>query len=171
MPSTPRPLPVPMLRLFTLGHVIGFAAFLGGTLGILMLVAAGEVGGTHREFAIQVALRLRTGLLIPGMMTMLLSGILLSSLGPWGFVKYRWVAGKLALTAILILHNHHSFHPLLERLFSLALQGAGPGAPDYGEALGSFMRVGIIQALLLVVLASLSIFKPGGRLRAAPSAQ
>lgn len=85
-------------RLFTFCHLIGFALFLGGTLGVTFLAVAGEYlsGGLHREFA---------------------------------------------------------------------LSAGGRMPSDYGDLFGFFLRVGIIQVGVLLLLAGLGVFKPGGRAR------
>lgn len=166
-----RTAPVPVLRLLKLGHLLGLALFLGATLGITLLVLAGAAlaDGTHFEFALQAAQRLRHGLLAPGMIVMLATGIMLSASGPWGFVKFRWMVAKLALTLLLVLHNHRGFGPTLDQLLALAQHGgAMPPAP--ADVLSFLVRAAAIQAGLVILLAALSIFKPGGRMPVAPRA-
>lgn len=159
-------------RLFTFCHLIGFALFLGGTLGVTFLAVAGEYlsGGLHREFALSAAVKMQHLLLMPGAAMTLLSGVLLSATGPWGFVKHRWMIGKLVLTAILAVHSQHSFRPLTHRLMTLAQEAvAGRMPSDYGDLFGFFLRVGIIQVVVLLLIAGLGVFKPGGRARVSPS--
>lgn len=161
-------------RLLTLGHVAGFALFLGGTLAILVLVLTGEAmaGGAHRAFAIATSTRIQAFVLQPGMMLALVSGVLLSATGPWGFVKYRWMVGKLVLTGILVVHTKFSFGPKTHKLLAMA-QGVPVGQipPEYGDLMSFYLRVVVIQALVLLALAGLGILKPGGRTRYAQATQ
>lgn len=161
-------------RLLTLAHVAGFALFLGGTLAILVLVLAGDSmeGGAHRAFALATTARIQAFVLQPGMMLALLSGVLLSATGPWGFVKYRWMMGKLLLTAILVVHTKFSFGPKTHKLLAM-VQGAPSGQlpPEYGDLMGFYLKVLVIQALVLLTLTGLGILKPGGRTRHAQAPQ
>jgi hypothetical protein len=161
-------------RLLTLGHVAGFALFLGGTLAILVLVLTGEsmAGGAHRAFALASTARIQAFVLQPGMVLALLSGVLLSATGPWGFVKHRWMVGKLLLTGILVVHTKFSFGPKTHKLLAM-LQGVPGGQipPEYGDLMSFYLRVVVIQALVLLALAGLGILKPWGRTRYAQASQ
>lgn len=141
---------------------------LGATLAILVLVLAGESteGGAHRAFAYAVVQQILVFVLQPGMMTALLSGILMSATGPWGFVSTRWMVGKLALTAILMVHLQLSFRPKTQTLIDMAQQSTqGPLPAGHGDLLSFYLKVVVIQVLVLGVLAALGILKPGGRTR------
>lgn len=155
-------------RLFTFGHLIGFALFLGGTLGVSLLAYGGEVlgGGQYREFALGMAVRLQYLLIMPGALFTLASGVLLSATGPWGFTKYRWMIAKLGLTAVLAVHSQLSFRPKTQQLWAMAQEAAGGSMPpEYGDLFAFFLKVAVIQVLVLLVLAGLGVFKPGGRTR------
>lgn len=86
-------------------HVISLAAWIGGTLGMLLL----GIYLSSADNAAQLTYTLASMEIIdenllkyPALMT-LLTGILLSLWTQWGLVKHYWVIVKLGLTMITIM--------------------------------------------------------------------
>lgn len=158
-------------RAFAMGHLVGFALFLGGTLTVAILFWASqhESRGILREYALGMAVLLQNLVVLPGAVVTVLSGVLLSAVGPWGFVRYRWMVAKLVGTAILAIHSQASFRPLTAQLRDMAHLATELGQlpVDYADLSVHFQRVALIQIIVLLVLGGLGVFKPGGKRRAA----
>lgn len=160
-------------RLFVLAHSFGYALFLGASLAVTLLVHAAASGGVeHLGFALGVASRLQHWVIMPGGALVLVSGVLLSTVGRWGFIKHRWMIAKLVGSVILFIHSQLSFRPLTDLLWR-NVQIAGPIdalPPDFLDLYPHFLRVGAIQVVVALALAALGIVKPGGRTRLAKPA-
>lgn len=152
-----------LLRALVITHLVGLASLFGGTAAVLVLTHAGErlVGGAHRAFAFEVGGWLQDVVLLPGSLALALSGVLLSLLGPWGFVKHWWMIAKLVGTVILAFHGQVQYRPVTFRMLELARADALPA--DWPELLFHFQRVGVIQLVALVLVCAVGVVKPWGK--------
>lgn len=152
-----------LLRALVLSHVIGLASFFGGTAAVLVLAHGGEhlAGAAHRVFAFEIASRLQDLVLLPGALAIALSGVALSFVGPWGFVRHWWMVAKLAATLVLTFHSQVEYRPLTFRMLEWARQDVLPA--DWPHLLFHFQRVGVIQLVVLVLVSAAGVFKPWGK--------
>jgi len=153
--------------LLVLGHVLGLASFLGGTAAVVLIVFVSERtdGGAHRAFGFELAYALQRFLLLPGGLAIVVSGVLLSLVGPFGFIKHRWMVAKLVGTVVLTFHSQIQYRPLTGRMLQALHDAAGAVPEGWADQLFHHQRLGVIQIAVLVVLSGLSILKPFGRTR------
>lgn len=107
-------------------------------------MVAGMLGGTYY---------------FPLSLLALLSGLWLSLGTRWGLLRHWWVATKLVLTLALFAGGNLAVIPA----FTAVGAAAARGATDDGAMFVGAMTAGMT---LLLVLTMLSVFKPGGRIRA-----
>ena len=152
-----------LLRALVITHLVGLASLFGGTAAVFVLTHAGErlAGGAHRAFAFEVGGMVQNLVLLPGSLALVLSGVLLSLLGPWGFVKHWWMIAKLVGTVILAFHGQVQYRPVTFRMLEWARADALPA--DWPDLLFHFQRVGIIQLVALVLVCTVGVFKPLGK--------
>ncbi len=152
-----------VLRALIVTHLVGLAALFGGTAAMLVLAHAGEhlADGAHRAFAFEVGVRLQYAVLLPGSLALALSGVTLSLVSPWGFVKHWWMVAKLVATLVLAFHGQVEYRPLTAQMLEWARQDALP--PDWPELLFHFQRVGVIQVVVLALVGAVGVFKPWGK--------
>lgn len=158
-----------LLTLLLLSHVVVSIGWFGAAASILAMGVAGLIdptGAASLAPAIEVVWR---SVLVPLSVAALVTGVAQGLATPWGLLRHTWVLTKLILTvaAVLLLLLHTQ--SLLPALMNAASAGAAVSVevPAHGHG-GLPPRVHLVVAaggtlLLLLVLASLSFFKPWGR--------
>ena len=155
-------LPAPWRTLLLTVHVAATVSVLGTDL-VLLALGLASTGGADPRTIYPAAHLVGARLVAPLTVVALGTGVLLGLLTPWGLLRYRWVATKLAITAAL---TGVVLVVLVPRLGAAAEAVAGP-AP---HALPGGARVPLVVApavasALLALNVALAIVKPGGRLR------
>ncbi|MDA0169046.1 hypothetical protein OJ998_08110 [Solirubrobacter taibaiensis] len=134
-------------------HVAGSVALLGATASsvLLAIVAATDASSAHTAYEVMGMQAFVFG--IPLSFTALITGVLLGRATKWRTLTYRWTAGKLGMTLAVILNGSLVLGPTTAQRLE-------------GDASAWFLVAaeGLTVALLLSAT-SLSVFKPGGRLR------
>jgi hypothetical protein len=157
----------PRLRKFALtAHVASSVGWLGAVAGFLALAIAGL---TSRDAQTVRAAYLGMDLIawfviVPLAFASLLTGIVQSLGTEWGFRHY-WVLVKFVFTILatflLMLHLFKEVDVAARRV-----SGAAPGTlPDVGRLGIQLVGDACLGLLALLVITTLSVFKPWGRIR------
>ena len=137
-------------------HITASVALLGATASSLLLavIAATTVdsGLAHSAYELMSAQSLVFG--IPLSFLALGSGVALGPASKWGVVRYWWTTLKLGLIVLVILNGALN----IGRMTAQRIDGGG----------SEWALVAVVSVSVAMLLAStvLSVFKPGGRLRA-----
>jgi hypothetical protein len=142
-------------------HIVSAVGWLGIELCVLGLTVIGlgtDDAGTVR-LAYDAAALLAETFFLPATVLMVLSGVVLGLGTRWGLVMYYWVAVKLAIGIALLVAGTITLEATLREVSGLAAESA---LTD-GEAISLIGMLSVI-ALLTLVSAVLSVFKPWGRI-------
>lgn len=104
-------------------------------------------------------------LLVPSAIGCLLTGLLYCHFTKWGYLRYHWVIVKWASTAIFTLAGFLWFIPWLEKMaeLSTSIRAFTTVDPTYGAGMYLHMAMAAAQALLVLFLVIISVFKPWGK--------
>ena len=148
------------LRKFALtAHVISSVGWLGAVAGFLALVVAALTSqDAQTARAAWIAMEL-TGwfAIVPLALASLLTGLVMSLGTEWGLFRHYWVLIKLLLTilaTIVLLLN-------MQTVSFLAGVAAETNSADLGGLKGELLHAGG-GLLVLLVVATLSVYKPRG---------
>jgi len=153
------------LRKFSLTvHVSASVGWLGAVAAFLALAVTGVTSeDTQMVRAISMALEpLTRWVIVPLALTSLLSGVVQALGTPWGLFRHDWVGIKLLLmlvaTAILLL--------TVGSIRALATRATDhPGVSvDLQAAMGSLVLHSAGGLLVLLVMSTLSVYKPVGKI-------
>jgi hypothetical protein len=136
-------------------HVAGSVALLGATASAVLLatVAAGDDELAHPAYELMAKQALVFG--IPLSFIALITGVLLGRASKWRTLTYRWTTAKLGMTLAIILNGAFVLGPTTAQRLE-------------GDASAWFLVAAeSLTVALLLGATSLSVFKPGGRLRRA----
>lgn len=146
-------------------HIAAAGIWLGLdiVMAVLVFTALGTGSDATRATCLQALEVVTIGPMIVSGVVCLLSGILLGLGTKWGLVRYRWVAIKLAINVVLVvlvlLLLRPGVHEVAEAGRDLAAGRAQDAEP------GDMVFPPIVSTLALSIATTLSVFKPGGRLR------
>lgn len=156
----------PRLSKFVLtAHILTSVGWLGAVAGFLVLSIASL---TSRDAELVRGAYLSMNLiglyvLVPLSFAALLTGLIQSLGTHWGLFRHYWVLTKLVLTigaAALLLMHQFSMVAKLARRASDAAPGVLPQVGSLGSNIVAKAGLGL---LALLVIASLSVYKPWGR--------
>ncbi|TDD85743.1 DUF2269 family protein [Actinomadura darangshiensis] len=155
-----RPSP-PVRKTITVVHVVASVALLGEVWGLVLLNLTATLTGdgalAHAAYRLMNVLIFGGG--IPLSLTSLASGVALATGSPWGLARHYWVFAKLLLNIAVILAGMLLFTP--DAMADASAGGADPSARD------QWWQVAVVscQLAMLLTAATLSVFKPRGRIR------
>ena len=165
-----------MKKLGTLGrrwvltfHVLFASIWIGTALSINLILLLKGVPPTEKElYAIAMSVKvLDDFLIIPSAMGIMVTGLLISMMTKWGFFKFYWVTVKWVITLALLISGTFWLFPWLNNIIDLSnkqtplvLQGSA-----YMYYRTMLLVVGNAQALVLLLLVLISVFKPWGESR------
>jgi uncharacterized membrane protein len=143
-------------------HVLFFILWIGaGVSELAILSLAGNANNGTQLHAYYQAMDSLDIIIIPCCILTLVTGLLVTWLGGWGF-RHFFVVYSLGIIIIALVLANVVFTSTEDTLFNLsdtlglqALQN-----PDYQQAIQVRYAVGIIYAVLLISVAFVSIFKP-----------
>jgi hypothetical protein len=137
-------------------HITGSVALLGATSSSLLLAVVAATTGdaelAHSAYELMSAQSLVFG--IPLSFLALFTGLALGSASKWGVLRYRWTAAKLVLLVLVIFNGALMIGPTTQQ----RIDGSGSA--------WALVAIVSLSVVLLVTMVALSVFKPGGRLRA-----
>jgi len=92
----------------------------------------------------------------------IITGLLLSWLTPWGFFKHKWVIYTIAVTVLYLLVQFALIEPLGSKLAALVEAGGLRALqnPEYINTWNRFIILGMVNALLFISMAFVSVIKP-----------
>jgi hypothetical protein len=158
-------------KLLLTTHVAVSVGWLGAAAGVLAL---GIVGLTTSDAGVANGMYRATeiiwrSIIVPLSLAALLTGLVQALGSQWGLVDHYWVLTKLAITvgAVLLLLLHTN--SLLPALTRSAIEGSAIVIDGQAHGHGGLPpRVHLVVAasgtlLLLLIITTLSIYKPWGR--------
>jgi hypothetical protein len=156
-----------MFKLVKVIHFIGIAMFLGSILGyIVMGIVMGSETDVlkvhlHRQF-IQ---RITWSLTVPGMWLVVLTGVVMTIRGKYGFFKIRWLGIKQVLAIIILANGTFVLAPYVDQLVMLSAQGLSQGTlpEEFPPLKAKEDMFGAVNVLLILVSILLAVFKPTGK--------
>jgi hypothetical protein len=148
------------LRFF---HLFFMGLFMGAEISFLVILAstgsAQSDGGLQAMYQIDDILFPIFTAAGPGI---IITGLLLSWLTPWGFFKHKWVIYKIAGTAVYLLISFALVQPLVGNLVALAEAGGLRALqnPEYLSTWNWVIILGTVNTLLLISALFVSAIKP-----------
>lgn len=163
----PAGLPAAWRKLLLLAHILASVGWLGVTATFVVLtVALLGVGDPAVLRSGYVAHELLvTWLARPAALATLGTGLVLALATPWGLLRYWWVPAKLLLVATVGLTVTVSPDALV---YAVA-HAEAVGTASYAGAQHTLVVMALFHVVMIGVAAALSVFKPGGRIRARPA--
>ncbi|MFW0787697.1 hypothetical protein AAFP35_24640 [Gordonia sp. CPCC 206044] len=151
-------------------HIISSVSWFGVDLALLALLAmtlltddgAVAAAGVEAVTAIIPAV-------VPALAaTMLATGVVLGVGTAWGLITYKWVTTKLAIGTVLTVLVGAL---LLPTALSVDIPDPrlGADAVRAGVSVQDLLAPPLVSGLALILAVVLSIYRPGGRWRAAPA--
>ncbi len=146
-----------------IAHVITSVALLGQVWvnAVLALTAMRTAERTAARVAYEFMQLFVHTSAIPLSVLALGSGVLLSLGTKWGMFRYYWVVAKLGLLIATVVTGIVVQQPLIEELLATAEQAVRPAETP----LQHLVAIGF-QVMLLTAATVLSVYQPGGRIRA-----
>jgi hypothetical protein len=143
-------------------HELFFILWIGaGASELAILSLAGNASNGNQLHGFYLAMESLDTITIPSGILTLVTGLLITWLGGWGFRRF-FVVYSLGIMIIAFVLGGVVFTPIENTLFNLsdtlglqALQN-----PDYLQAIQLRYAVGIIDIVLLISVAFVCIFKP-----------
>jgi len=104
-------------------------------------------------------------IIIPGALGCFVTGLMYSTLTPWGWFKYRWIIVKWIICLYGIIFGTYFLGPWLGKLVHIAqTQGlASYDNPQFNSTVILLMIFGTFQAATLIVACFISSLKPWGK--------
>jgi hypothetical protein len=146
-------------------HVASAGSWIGidFVMGVLVFTALLAENGDTRALCYRALELFAVWPLITTGLLCLASGIVLGLGTKWGFVRYWWVATKLALNVLLVALVPVALRP---EVIEKAEQGRRFMAGEAASlAMGDLVFPPIVSPTLLLVAFVLAVFKPWGRIR------
>lgn len=148
-------------------HIFFACLWIGAAVSMLLLsFFRGQISNGDELWAFNASIKLIDDfIIIPSAMGCLITGILFSWLTNWGFFKFHWIIVKYVITVGAILFgtfylgtwvNGMEAISNVERLSALKNS-------TYVQYAKLNFYFGSMQAILLVVAAFISVFKPWGK--------
>ena len=106
-----------------------------------------------------------TFIIIPSALGVLLTGLVYAHFTKWGYLKYYWVIVKWLSTLVFVLVGFIWIVPWLNRLkdTSLIFRDQLTVDPSFSAPMFSHIAMATIQALLVLFIVVVSVFKPWGK--------
>jgi uncharacterized membrane protein len=161
-----------MLQVFLLLHVLGAIFVFGPSLAITFLANENRRLPGHGHFAAVVSDAIERKVVLPGAVVQGITGLALIVIGGFDLTQSanRWLIGGLILYAIAIVFAFAVQAPNAAKMVELTK--TPPPAPQPGEAPkgpppeivalgGRLARGGMFLTLMIVLIVSLMVLKPG----------
>jgi hypothetical protein len=144
-------------------HVVAAVGLLGASIVLLIASAHAATRDDRQEAHATYALLqlVAYSVDVPLALIALLAGVLLALSSTWGIFRYWWVTAKLAILLTTITLGATLVAPSINTLLDVTKTS------DVSESSARWRLVSVaaIQLPMLLVAATLGIFKPKGRLR------
>ncbi|MDE5916062.1 MAG: hypothetical protein K2G71_05765 [Duncaniella sp.] len=145
-------------------HLILIMMWTTGVATMCMLYWKPASSGLDFLYNQKYAMFIDYTLVIPGALLTVVTGIVYGTFTKWGFFKFRWLTVKWIVGILVILIGTFGLHPLAETIIEQASPIANGSVCIPADFFGSKPKIvgytGILQALALVFLIVISVFKP-----------
>ncbi|EIJ81758.1 hypothetical protein PB1_02425 [Bacillus methanolicus PB1] len=147
-------------------HLFFTVMFLGGsfTQWVLLITILNTDSGNILTVSHSLMHTVDLSLIIPGLLGVIITGVMLSIKTHWGFTKYYWIITKEVLT-LLIFGLGNILNIFVQRSIKItsskglhALQN-----PDYLFNRNMLLMAAAIQTTILVFIVVISVLKPWGK--------
>jgi hypothetical protein len=148
-------------------HIFFVCLWVGTAVSMMLLnLVRGHIVNGDELWAVNASVKLLDDfIIIPSAIGCLITGILFSWLTHWGFTKFYWIIFKYVIVIATILFGTFFLGPWTNGLEAisevehiLALKN-----PIYITYAKMIMYFGSLQALIIIILIFISIFKPWGK--------
>lgn len=152
-------------KILKIVHLVSVIAWVGSAIvmnSIRHLVSISDNAGMYYMADFLEAVDMK--ILVPGAIACLLTGVLYSTLTPWGFFKHKWITVKWVLTILMIALGTFFMGPLIKENVHIGY-GLMTGdnlamADSYWQNVAASGRWGILQICLLAFTIIISVLKP-----------
>ena len=152
-------------KILKIVHLVSVIAWVGSAIvmnSIRHLVSISDNAGMYYMADFLEAVDMK--ILVPGAIACLLTGVLYSTLMPWGFFKHKWITVKWVLTILMIALGTFFMGPLVKENVHIGhslMTGGNPAMADsYWLNVAASGRWGILQICLLAFTIIISVLKP-----------
>lgn len=144
-------------------HLITASCWVGGslTLGLIYFLKRG-IESPEAVYGINKAMHHIdvTIVIIPGAIGCLITGLFYSLFTKWGFFQHQWITIKWFVTISAILFGTFYLGPWIGDMIRLSAEGDVSASSEYLKIQRLHFIFGNIQALSLIILVYLSVYKP-----------
>ena len=144
-------------------HIMFFGAWIGATLSAIIIpFIAGSASDGSALHAYYAAVKLLDSIVIPSAVLTLITGLLLCWLTAWGFFKHGWVIYSGAAAIVVILLGVIWLGPGIDSLVHIS-KTEGLSAlqnPEYVSAWNTLVILSIVQVVVQISAAFVSVLKP-----------
>lgn len=148
-------------------HILFACLWIGAAVSMLLLIfVRGHVATGDELWAVNVSVKLIDDyIIIPSAIGCLITGILFSGFTNWGFFKFNWIIVKYIINIAAILFGTFFLGPWVNGMEAIAKveRLAALQNTTYLSYYQMNAYFGALQALLLIVAAIISVFKPWGK--------
>lgn len=161
--ACPRRLTRTQRRALVTLHVALSVGWLGASMVMLTLAIAARVSqrAEPARSAYWAMRLLAEVLLIPLSLSVLLIGVLVAAISPWGLLRHRWVVVKLIATCAAVVLSLSALPAMTHIAYQDATQHQLAAAKDAGARL---IIASSVSVALYLSLTAISVFKPWGRM-------
>ena len=160
--NRPRRLTRTQRRVLVTLHIALSVGWLGASMVMLTLAIAARASqsGEQARGAYWAMHLVAEVLLIPLSLSVLLIGIGVAVIGPWGLLRYWWVTVKLIATCVAVALSLLALPALTGVAYRDALRHAVAAEHDAGTRL---IIAASVSVVLYLALTAVSVLKPWGR--------
>jgi hypothetical protein len=154
-------------KLVLAAHIVVSVGLLGISAALLILgsVAALTSDPETARAAYRSMGIFTRGVVQPGAILAIVTGVILSLGTKWGLVKHYWIVAKLVLTAAAILVGMLVIGPNVQKAITLTSGGAPVVAQAWGSTKLLLAAASMANVLMLGAATVISVYKPGGQIR------
>jgi hypothetical protein len=151
-------------KLVLSAHIVVSVGLLGISTALLVLgsVAAATSDPETARAAYRSMGIFTRGVVQPGAIVAIVTGVILSLGTKWGLVKYYWIVAKLALTVAAILCGIFVIGPSVQHGIAMTSGNAPTGAWERGTRSLVLVAASSANVLMLGAATVISVYKPGG---------
>lgn len=148
-------------------HLFFVCAWLGAAVSLLLLgYAKNGITNGDELYAFNASMKLIDDfIIIPSAFGTLITGLMFSVFTKWGFFKFYWIIVKYAAIIAQILFGSFFLGPWLNGATAIVdaerIEALQNQTYLYFSQMNTYF--GLLQALLLVVIVFISVFKPWGK--------
>lgn len=144
-------------------HLFCAILWVGGAIGMMVLVKVVSPSGEHEMYMYALALKtIDDYLIIPGANGCVITGLIYGLFTNWGFFKHRWIVVKWAFTLFMMASGTFLMGPCVNgNVYSPdKLSDYMTNTAPYWDNLSQIVFWGAIQVTCLFFVIVISVYKP-----------